>query len=107
MKIGLVRCRQTEDACPASRCLEAMRLKRGAFAAVEEEIICVGVVSCGGCPGKQAARRAKNLVKNGAEGIAIATCISQGGARDFPCPFADELLRAARSAAGENIRVFD
>ncbi|WP_367400074.1 CGGC domain-containing protein, partial [uncultured Desulfovibrio sp.] len=45
MKIGLVRCMQTEELCPASRCLEYMRTKKDAFAGVEGEIVLVGVTT--------------------------------------------------------------
>lgn len=59
MKAGLIRCMQTEEVCPASRCLESMLHKKDAFAGVEGDVVCVGVSTCGGCPGKKAGFRAK------------------------------------------------
>lgn len=106
MKIGLIRCAQTEEFCPASRCLQYMRDKKDAFADVEEDVICVGVNTCGGCPGKKAGQRAANMLKRGAEAIAIASCISKGTPIDFPCPFAKKLRDTVRAAVGENVRIF-
>ena len=107
MKIGLIRCMQTENVCPASKCFQAMREKKGAFAGCEEEIICVGVNTCGGCPGKNAAQRARHMVRQGAEAIVIASCITLGTPQEFPCPFHRKLTDTVRAAVGEGVRVFD
>lgn len=105
MKIGLIRCMQTENVCPASGCFEAMRKKTGAFADIEGEIVCVGVNTCGGCPGKNAAQRARHMVKRGAEAIVIASCISLGTPINFPCPFHHKMIDIVKEAVGENIKV--
>lgn len=105
MKVGLIRCMQTENMCPASTCLEVMRLGKGAFAGTEEEIICVGVNTCGGCPGKNAAERAKHMVRRGADTIAIASCITLGTPLNFPCPFGRKIVDIVKAAVGEDVRV--
>lgn len=107
MKLGLIRCMQTENMCPASRCLEFMRDRKGAFADEEEEVVCVGVNTCGGCPGKNAAQRAKTMVKRGADAIAIASCITLGTPHNFPCPFGRKIVDSVRDAVGDKARVFD
>ena len=106
MKLGLIRCLQTEEMCPASRCLDVMRRKRDAFADVEEDIDLVGVTTCGGCPGKKAGLRAALLVRRGAQAIALASCITRGAPSDYVCPFADSLARVVRAAVGEDVPIF-
>ena len=75
MKVGLIRCMQTEDMCPASTDFKFMHDKKGAFEGVEGEIELIGVNTCGGCPGKRAVTRAKEMVKRGADTIVLASCI--------------------------------
>ena len=62
MKLGIIRCMQTEDFCPGTGDFKAIRNKTGVFAAVKEEIELVGFANCGGCPGKRAVLRARELV---------------------------------------------
>lgn len=107
MKIGLIRCKQTEEMCPASRCLEYMRDKKGAFADVEGEVTVAGVNTCGGCPGKLAGRRAANMIKRGAEAIAMASCITLGTPIGYACPFHKKMKDVIRAVVGENTPIFD
>ena len=107
MKLGLIRCLQTEEMCPASRCLDVMRRKKDAFAGIGEDIVLVGVTTCGGCPGKRAGQRAAMMLRRGAQAIALASCITKGTPIDYACPFADSLVRVVRAAVGEDVPVFD
>ena len=107
MKVGIIRCMQTEDVCPASTDFKVMREKKGAFAGVAEDIEVVGINSCGGCPGKKAVFRAKEMVRRGADTIAFASCISKGTPIGYPCPFAEKMRQAVRAAVGEEIRLLD
>lgn len=50
MKVGLIRCLQTEDMCPATTCFKVMDNKVLAFAGVNEDIELNGVNTCGGNP---------------------------------------------------------
>lgn len=50
MKVGLIRCMQTEDMCPGTTCFKVMRDKKLAFDGIEEDIEVIGVNTCGGCP---------------------------------------------------------
>ena len=57
MKLGIIRCMQTEDYCPGSRDFRTIRERKGAFMG-EDDIQLVGFINCGGCPGKKAVLRA-------------------------------------------------
>ena len=65
-KIGIIRCQQTEDLCPGTTDFLTAAQGKGAFAPFGECQV-IGFVSCGGCPGKHAATRAKMLVERGAD----------------------------------------
>lgn len=64
-----------------------VREKKGAFDGVSEEVEVIGFINCGGCPGKRAVLRARELVKRGADTIVFASCIKKGTPLDYPCPF--------------------
>ena len=57
MKLGIIRCQQTEDYCPGSGCFKAVGNRKGAFAEANEDIEIIGFANCGGCPGKKAVLR--------------------------------------------------
>lgn len=63
MKVGIIRCMQTEDYCPGTVDFKMIREKKGAFEGINEDIEIVGFINCGGCPGKKAVLRARELVK--------------------------------------------
>lgn len=96
MKVGIIRCQQTEDLCPATTCLACAAHGKGSFEQLGECQV-VGVVSCGGCPGKRAVVRAQKLVEKGAEAIALASCISKGVPLNFPCPNYEQMARAIKA----------
>lgn len=98
---------QTEDYCPGTTDFRAIREKTGVFAGVEEDIELVGFTNCGGCPGKRAFLRAKELVKRGADTIAFASCIRRGTPIGYPCPFADKMKELVARGAGEGVRLLD
>ena len=107
MKAGLIRCMQTENVYPASNCFNAMRNRKGAFADIDEEITLVGVNTCGGCPGKNAAQRVKHMVAQGADTIVLASCITLGTPIGFPCPFHKKMLDIVKAAVGDDVRLLD
>jgi predicted metal-binding protein len=107
MKVGLIRCMQTEDMCPATTCLKVMKNKKLAFEGVEEEIEVIGVNTCGGCPGKKAVTRAAEMVKRGADTIVFASCINRGTPIGFPCPHAKVMREAIVKKVGDNIKIID
>lgn len=107
MKVGLIRCAQTEDMCPATTCFKVMQDKKLAFESVTEDVILVGVNTCGGCPGKKAVTRAAEMVKRGADTIVFASCISKGTPIGFPCPHADIMKEAVSKKIGKSIKIIE
>ncbi|SHJ19285.1 CGGC domain-containing protein [Parasporobacterium paucivorans] len=107
MKVGLIRCMQTEDMCPATTCFKVMDTKKLAFEGVEEEIEVVGVNTCGGCPGKKAVTRAAEMVERGADTIVIASCITRGNPIGFACPNAERMISAIKKRVGDEIKIID
>ena len=100
MKVGIIRCMQTDD-------FKMVTEKKGAFEGVEEPIEIVGFCNCGGCPGKKAVLRARNLIKKGADTIAFASCITKGNPIGYPCPFAAKMKEIVKKEVGEEIRILD
>ncbi|VUT23992.1 MAG: CGGC domain protein [Candidatus Methanolliviera sp. GoM_oil] len=92
MKVGIIRCAQTEDICPGTMCFKVIREKKLAFEPYkDEDIEIIGYVTCGGCPGKRAIPRAKMMIEKGADTIVISSCITRGVPIGFPCPFSETI----------------
>jgi len=74
LKVGMIRCQQTEDMCPGNTDFKVAKAGKLAF---EETgpVEVVGFVSCGGCPGKRAIIRAKTPNPN----KKTPTCFLTGG----------------------------
>jgi predicted metal-binding protein len=107
MKVGLIRCMQTEDMCPGTRDFKIMKEKKCAFLGIEEDIEIIGMVTCGGCPGKKAVTRALEMVKRGADTIVFASCITRGNPIGFACPFADQIIEVTAKKLGDSIKIID
>ncbi len=107
MKVGIIRCMQTEDYCPGTADFRVIREKKGAFEGVAEDIELIGFTNCGGCPGKKAVLRARELVKRGADTIVFASCIQRGNPIGYPCPFAKKMKEIVVKDSGEQIRILD
>lgn len=67
MKVGIIRCMQTEDYCPGMTDFKMIR-----------EIKVIGCINCGDCLGKKAILRAREFIKHEADTIAFASCIPLG-----------------------------
>lgn len=107
MKVGIIRCMQTEDYCPGTTDFKIIRERKGAFKDIMEEIEIIGFINCGGCPAKKAVLRARELVKRGADTIVFASCIEKGTPIGYPCPFAKKMKELIQKDLGENIRIID
>lgn len=107
MKVGIIRCMQTEDYCPGTADFKVIRERKGAFCDVPEgeSIEIVGFCNCGGCPGKKAVFRARKLVDAGADTIAFASCIQKGTPIGYPCPFAKKMQEVVSQNIGDGIRI--
>ena len=106
MKVGIIRCRQTEEICGSTSCLAFAAKGKGAFEPFGPCEVS-GIVSCGGCPGKSAPARAKMLRDHGAEAIVFASCITLGTPIGFPCPNRDMMIQAVRRKLGDGVPVLD
>ena len=98
---------QTEDMCPATTDLKVIKEKKCAFEGVEGEIEIIGINTCGGCPGKKAVTRAAEMVKRGADTIALASCITKGNPIGFACPHATVMKEAMEKKLGPDIEIID
>lgn len=107
MKVGVIRCMQTEDYCPGTTDFKFISEKKGALQGVEEDIEIVGFINCGGCPGKKSVLRARELVKRGADTIAFASCIQRGNPIGYPCPFAKKMKELIQKDLPEDIKYLD
>lgn len=107
MKLGIIRCMQTEDFCPGTRDFRTVKNHEGVFAGVDEEIELVGFCNCGGCPGKRAVLRARLLAERGADTIAFATCIQKGTPIGYPCPFAKKMKDVIERDLGGKVKLLD
>lgn len=106
MKVGIIRCQQTEDLCPGSTDFKVASEGKLAFAHTGPVEV-IGFVSCGGCPGKRAVARAKMMVDRGAEIITFASCMSKGNPIGFPCPHFEQIREAVIKKVGPEVQVID
>jgi len=70
LKVGVIRCQQTEDMCPGNTDFKVASKGKMAFEETGPVEI-IGFLSCGGCSGKKASTRAKMMVDRGAEVIVL------------------------------------
>ncbi len=107
MKLGIIRCMQTEDFCPGTADFRIVHNKTDVFEGVAEDIEMIGFINCGGCPAKKAVLRARELVKRGADTIAFASCIQKGTPIAYPCPFAKKMKELVQKEVGDKIKILD
>ena len=109
IKLGIIRCMQTEDYCPGTKCFHTVQSKQGAFAELNSDgaIELIGFTNCGGCPGKRVLARAELLLKKGANTIAFGSCVQKGLPLDFPCPFAARMKKLLQNKLPAEIRILD
>lgn len=98
---------QTEDYCPGTADFKAIKNRTGIFADVTEETEIVGFINCGGCPGKKAILRARELVRRGADTIVFASCIKKGTPIGYPCPFANRMKDLIQKDLGDQIQILE
>jgi len=93
--------------CPGTMDFKIIREKKCAFEGIKENIEIIGMVSCGGCPGKKVVTRAKEMVKRGADTIVLASCITRGNPIGFPCPHAVIIEESIKNKLGENVQIIN
>lgn len=101
IKVGIIRCLQTEDFCPASTCLANAKTGEGGYAETGPVEV-IGVNTCGGCPGKKAISRAREMKRRGADKIVLASCILKGTPGDigYSCPFGSKMKKLIEEKVG-------
>lgn len=106
MKVGMIRCQQTEHLCPGTTDFKCASKGIGAF---EETgpVEVMGFISCGGCPGKNAVARAKEMVKRGAEAIVFTSCMRKGNPIGYACPHFEAIKEAVIRGIGSEIKIID
>ena len=107
MKLGIIRCMQTEDYCPGTADFKMIRERKGAFEGIDEDIELIGFINCGGCPGKKVLLRVRELVKRGADTICFASCINKGTPIGYPCPFAKKMKDLVVKEFGDSIDIIE
>lgn len=107
MKVGIIRCMQTEDFCPGTTDFRLIKERKGVFEGVMGEIELIGFTNCGGCPGKKSLLRARELVKRGADTVAFASCIQKGTPIGYSCPFAQKMKSLIQNDLPAEIRILD
>jgi len=85
IKIGIIICGRYRM-CAGGKCMRALQNRDGAFSIYNksEELVLVGYTTCGGCPGGNIEYAPKEMVKNGAQVIHLATGLIVGYP---PCPY--------------------
>ena len=77
MKVGIIRCMQTEDYCPGTADFLAIRNKSGAFAQLDGET------------------------------IAFASCIKKGSPMGYSCPFAHKMISMVKEKFGNQVIILE
>ena len=105
MKVALIRCRKQEKECIAQPCLNLIKKRKNKFSELEE-IELVGLITCGGCPGKKITIRAKDLIDDVADKVILTSCITKGSCRSGGCPYRDNIKKSLLSVIGEDKIIF-
>lgn len=105
MKLGIIRCMQTEDYCPGSRIFEQFEKKRRFYGRRRYSVS--GLHQLRWLLRKKAVLRARSLVEQGADTIAFASCIRKGTPIGYPCPFAKRMQDLVKKEVGDGIRILD
>jgi len=83
-KIGIIRCKQTNKICSGSIDLNMAVNGTDRFES-SGPVEVINMIDCGGCPGHRITDRVNELIDSGAEGIALASCITGADDHPFPC----------------------
>lgn len=107
MKVGLIRCLKTEDKCCGAKCFKAMSTKKFAFKGITQEIQIVAVNTCGGCSGSEVIKRARKMIRAGADTIVLASCITKVSSDWHFCPYAEQIKDEVKGKLGDKVRVIE
>ncbi|MFO7820351.1 MAG: CGGC domain-containing protein [Halanaerobacter sp.] len=105
MKIAIIRCLKAEEECIAQPCLNLIKARKNKFAEIEE-IELVGLITCGGCPGKKISLRTQSLLEDGADKVVLTSCITKGTCRGEVCPHLDAIKESVLNVVDEDKVIF-
>ncbi len=100
-KVGIIICDRYRT-CAGGKCLRALRNREGAFGIYDGGVELVGYTTCGGCPGGNIEYAPREMIRNGAEVIHLATGLVVGYP---PCPRLDYFVRFLREKYGVEVVV--
>jgi predicted metal-binding protein len=90
IRIGIIICNRYRT-CAGGKCFRALREREGAFSVYHGRAVdLVGYTTCDGCPGGNIEHAPKEMKKNGAQAIHLATGLLVGYP---PCPYIDAFTR--------------
>jgi len=85
--------------CPGTACFAAIKNRTGTLSEFTgEDIDIIGIISCGGCPGRDAPRQAKEMIRRGAEVIFTCTCLIKLIPYPPKCAYVGEIADAISGA---------
>ena len=105
MKVVLIRCLEQEEDCIAQPCLDLIKERKNQFSELEE-IELVGLITCGGCPGKKISIRAKKLIDEGADKVILTSCLTKGTCRSEICPHYEAIKESLLSVLPKEKVIF-
>ena len=101
----MMRCLNAEEDCIAQPCLNLIKERKNEFSGLEK-IELVGLITCGGCPGKRISLRVKSLLEEGADKVVLTSCITKGTCRGEVCPHLDAIKESVLNLVDEDKVIF-
>ena len=106
MKVAMIRCLKAEEECIAKPCLDLIKERQNQFSDIDE-IELVGLITCGGCPGKKISLRVKSLLEEGADKVVLTSCMTKGTCRDELCPHLEAIKESVLQMVDRDKVIFD
>lgn len=89
-KIAVVRCEVVSEVCPGIACFKAFNCRKLAFEQYGPNAEIIGFFTCGGCPGRRAARLVDKLIPHGLDVVHLSSCMMLED--DYPrCPHKEQI----------------
>ncbi len=102
-RIAVVRCDIVAEVCPGVACFRAFHARHCHFSTYGDNTEIIGFFTCGGCPGRRAARLVERLVDHDLDVVHLSSCMMLEG--DYPkCPHWKQIKK---SIEAKGIRVVE
>lgn len=106
MKFGILTCKQNSRNCTGKLDLLAANDGAHGFSKVGPVEV-IELIDCGGCPGFKVKDRINAMLDAGAEGIAIASCISGSDSHPYPCCNYKKIQSEIHEEYGDTLTIVD